>query len=180
MTENTLTAAGLRDQYACYSYERLNALFPEPRSVLEVLENTEGPWETVPAEDRLWAVLRGGLISDRILRLFAADCAERAIAGVSNPDPASLKAVQVARRFAEGRAGVEELATAARSAAFSAALSAESAARSAESAARSAARSAAESAARSAAFSALSAESKQQVETLIALIKDETPTQETP
>ena len=99
-----------------------------------------------------------GKLTDEVLRLFAADCAERALlrerAAGRKPHPDSWKAVACARLFATGKVTQEEL-SAAESAAESAAWSAaESAARSAaESAARSAAWSAAESAARSAAWS---------------------------
>ena len=117
--------------------------------------------------------------TERTARLFAADCAERALKaeqGVGRePDARSWAAMQAARDYAEGRlsdkarSAAESAAwsvawSAARSAAESAAWSvawsvAESAARSAArsvawSAARSAAESAAESAARSVAWSA--------------------------
>jgi hypothetical protein len=115
---------------------------------------------------------------ERLCRLFAADCAARALPAFARVCPEDRRphdAVRVARRRAEGRSSPEEWSaaenaaeSAARSAAWSAAESAarsaawsaaESAARSAarsaaESAAWSAARSAAESAARSAAWSA--------------------------
>jgi len=67
--------------------------------------------------------------NDRTARLFAADCAETALALASSPDPRSVEAVRVARLFAEGEASLAEL-DAARDAAWSAAWSAaESAAR---------------------------------------------------
>ncbi|HUW15387.1 MAG TPA: hypothetical protein VM537_37095 [Anaerolineae bacterium] len=76
-------------------------------------------------------------------RLWAADCAERALARVGNPDPRSVAAVWVTRAVAYGLAD--------RAAAWSAASAAESAARSAAESTESAAWSAVWSAAWSAA-----------------------------
>jgi hypothetical protein len=104
-------------------------------------------------------------INDVTLRLFACDCAERANSNYRT----NLETIEVARRYAHGKATDEELSAAASaarrwysaasgaaSAAWSAAWSAATprAANAAWSAARSAAWSAAESAARSAAESA--------------------------
>ena len=50
--------------------------------------------------------------NDRTLRLFACDCAERALKLVQNPDPCSVAAIEVARRFADGKAIEKELAAA--------------------------------------------------------------------
>jgi hypothetical protein len=54
-------------------------------------------------------VRRVDALNDRTLRLFAADCAERALAHVESPDSRSLAAVQAARGFAEGRISRVEL-----------------------------------------------------------------------
>jgi hypothetical protein len=72
--------------------------------------------EHIPVDDRLWVALHRKILSDRILRLFACDCAERALqrerdAG-REPDPRSWNAVAVARRYAAGEATDEELADA--------------------------------------------------------------------
>ena len=120
----TITLKSLIERRACYSRERLEALFDRPYTPLEVLTNMEGPWADVPDGDRLWAVLHKGVIDDRTLRLFACDCAERALererkAG-RKPHADSWKAIEVARRFADGKATTKEL-EAARSAAYAAA-----------------------------------------------------------
>ena len=47
--------------------------------------------------------------NDRILRLFACDCAERVLSHAPNPDPRSINAIIVARRFANGEATAAEL-----------------------------------------------------------------------
>ena len=85
--------------------------------------------------------------NERTARLFACDCAERALKKYGkNPDPRSLEAVQVARRFSNGKATRRELNAArdaawaaARDAAWDAAGAARAAARDAAGAARDAA-----------------------------------------
>ena len=57
-------------------------------------------------------VRRVDTLNDRTLRLFAADCAERPLARAGEPDVRSVEAVRVARLFARGEAGREEMAAA--------------------------------------------------------------------
>lgn len=126
--------------------------------------------EEVPANDRLWAVLREEFIDAPVLHEFACRCAEEALRFVDKPDPRSLAAIETKRRWLRGEATDEELA-AAWSAAWCAAWSA------AESAARCAAESAAESAAWSASWSASrsaarSAANEGHIKLLIDLIKE--------
>lgn len=66
----------------------------------------------IPAEDRLWAVLRAEFIPDRILHEFACRCAEDALSRIDNPDPRSINAIAVKRRWIAGEATDEELAAA--------------------------------------------------------------------
>jgi hypothetical protein len=66
--------------------------------------------------DLLWLLLDESLMTPRQLRLFACDCAARALrcearAG-RKPDPRSLAAVRVARRYANGKATAEDLSAA--------------------------------------------------------------------
>ena len=61
--------------------------------------------------------------NDRIARLFACDCAERALTHDTGPDQRSVNAIAVARKFANGEATDDELA-AARDAAWAAACAA--------------------------------------------------------
>lgn len=58
--------------------------------------------------------------NEQTARLFACDCADRALARIKKPDQRSVDAVAVARRFAVGEATKEEL-TAARDEAWAAA-----------------------------------------------------------
>lgn len=147
--------------------------------------------ENVPVEDRFWVVLGDEFIDPKTLRLFAVDCARRALARIENPDPRSITACDVAERYAHGQATQEEIdearadawnaardATrdAARNAgwdvvyALDAALDAALAA--AWNAARNAARNAALGAAWGAALAAAGdAERKKQISTLIKLLE---------
>jgi len=50
--------------------------------------------------------------NDKTLRLFACWCARNALALIEKPDPRSVDAVDVAEKFANGKATVEELAAA--------------------------------------------------------------------
>ena len=77
------------------------------------------------------------------LRLFACDVAEDALSLVASPDPRSVSAIEVARRFAAGGATDDELAAAWAAAWAAARAAAWDAARAARAAARDAARAAA-------------------------------------
>jgi hypothetical protein len=69
----------------------------------------------IPIEDRLWAIINSWM-DDRQCRLFAADCAERALvrerAAGREPDERSWEAIRVSRAYARGDATEEELAAA--------------------------------------------------------------------
>jgi len=92
-----------------YTEERIRALWGDRESLtaLDILDLR------IPAEDRLWAVLREDVIDARTLRRFACACAWRALvrerAAGREPDPRSWRAVEVARRYADRRATSEEL-----------------------------------------------------------------------
>lgn len=112
-----ITLELVRDEWnACYPASRLAALYDRPRTPLEVLTRDDGEWATVPANDRLWTVLREGVLPDRTLRLFACECATRALnrerAAGREPDARSWIAIDVARRHADGQASDDELAAA--------------------------------------------------------------------
>ena len=66
----------------------------------------------IPAEDRLWAVLREEFIPTHILHEIACRCAEDALSRIDNPDPRSINAIAVKRRWIAGEATDEELAAA--------------------------------------------------------------------
>ena len=106
--------------------------------------------DAISAEGKLQLVLREELIPAPILHEFACVCAEYALTLIDNPDPRSIKAVEVKRAWMRGEATDEALA-AARDAAYSAAYSAD---RYADWAAREAARATARATARAAAWHA--------------------------
>ena len=66
----------------------------------------------VREEDRLWSVLREEFIPAPILHEFACVCAEYALTLIDNPDPRSIKAVEVKRAWMRGEATDGELDTA--------------------------------------------------------------------
>ena len=160
----------------CYNRKKVENLWDGKDSLsfvdvseLDVLES-----------DKIWAGVNC-YMDDKQRRLFAVRCARQALALVTNPHYDSVTACDVAERFANGEATLDEL-SAARDAAMSAAMSAEfaesaawpsdwsatsaancDARSSAEFAASYAARSAARSAARFARSSAMDAERAQQV-----------------
>ena len=128
--------------------ERMKAYFDKfggRVSALDILNLND-----ISAEDRLQSVWREEFIPAPILHEFACVCAEYALTLIDNPDPRSIKAVEVKRAWMRGEATDEALA-AARDAAYSAAYSAD---RYADWAAREAARAAARTAARATARAA--------------------------
>lgn len=98
----------------CYLYD------PEKKALMESIAQRREHWsamdilelENIPAADRLWAVLREELIDAPILHEFACRCAERALIRIENPDPRSLRAIEVKRAWLRGKATDEELAAA--------------------------------------------------------------------
>ena len=99
----------------------------------------------IPAEDRLWAVLREEFIPAPMLHACACRCAEDALSRIDNPDPRSINAIVVKRRWIAGEATDEELA-AAEAAAWVARTSAQDAAEAAAWVARTSAQDAVEAA----------------------------------
>lgn len=86
----------------------------------------------IPAEDRLWAVLREEFIPAPILHACACRCAEDVLSRMDNPDPRSIHAIAVKRRWIAGEATDEELAAAGADADAAARVAAEADARAEE------------------------------------------------
>lgn len=136
---------------------------PGKRELMDSIAARRGRWsaldilalDEIPPADRLWAVLREELIDAPLLHEFACRCAERALRRVENPDPRSMRAIEVKRAWLRGEATDEEL-VAAEAAAWAAAEAAAGAAAwtAAEGAAWDAARYAAQAAALDAAEAA--------------------------
>ena len=90
--------------------ERIKAYFDRfggRMSALDILN-----LDDVSAEDKLWSVLREEFIPAPILHEFACVCAEYALTLIDNPDPRSIKAVEVKRAWMRGEATDGELDTA--------------------------------------------------------------------
>ena len=133
--------------------ERIEAYFDRfggKMSALDILNLAD-----VSAEDKLWSVLREEFIPAPILHEFACICAECALTLIDNPDPRSIKAIEIKRAWMRGEATDEERADAYDDACDAA----WNAARAAWDAARDAARDAGVCAARAAARAAASAAS---------------------
>jgi hypothetical protein len=63
----------------------------------------------VSAKDILWLLLREEFLSEKDLRLFAVWCAREALKLIENPDKRSIKACNIAERYANGEATKEDL-----------------------------------------------------------------------
>ena len=85
---------------------------PAEMTALDVLRH-----DAATPADRIWCVIRTGVLSERTLRMFAAWCARTAIdaerAAGREPDVRSWHAVEVAERYAVGKATDDELRAAA-------------------------------------------------------------------
>ena len=91
-----------------YTPKRLSELFAgrESMTALDALELN------IPAEDKLWAVLRTEAIDESILHEFACRCAEEALKLVANPDPRSIAAIEAKRKWSCGQITKSELSAA--------------------------------------------------------------------
>jgi hypothetical protein len=72
----------------------------------------------IPAKDILWLLLRKEFLSVKDLKLFAVWCAREVLKLIENPDERSVKACNVAERYANGEATKEELLDARDAAAY--------------------------------------------------------------
>jgi len=66
----------------------------------------------IPAEDKLWIVLREEMLDANILHEFACRCAEEALKLIYNPDPRSIAAIEAKRAWLRGEITDNELAIA--------------------------------------------------------------------
>ena len=112
----TFKPCWLCDEEGCQKLQEIGSRKAE-WTAIDVLNLNE-----VSKEERLWAVLRKEFIDAKILHEFACRCAERALSWIANPDPQSIKAIAVKRKWIAGKATDKELSAAER-AAYSAACS---------------------------------------------------------
>jgi hypothetical protein len=102
---NPITREYLHSRDVCDSDKEIAELVPpEGLTPLQVCDD-----ERVPAEDRLWVLLHTDFLPERTMRLLACDWADRALSLVGSPDPRSVAALEVARRYARGETTREEL-----------------------------------------------------------------------
>ena len=103
-----ITVDDIMDLRPCeeYSRERVAELWGDA----DALTLTQICDLDIPTMDRIWAMCQ--LLPDREARLFACDCAARALSLVDNPDFRSMEAVTVARRYSNGEATEAELVSA--------------------------------------------------------------------
>ena len=103
----------------CYSEEQIIDIIGDKKEMtaLEVLDLD------IPAEDRLWAVLREEFIDASILHEFACRCAEEALKLVYKPEPQIVAVIEAKRKWIRGEIFESEL-TAARDAAWNTARNA--------------------------------------------------------
>jgi len=77
-------------------------------TIVQIIQEI-GPKYAIPPKDLIWTALRKDFFTPRALRLLACKFATRALSRVANPDPRSVRAVEVARRYAVGMATDAEL-----------------------------------------------------------------------
>ena len=96
----------------CYDRETINKLFAGKKWMLPT---TVLKLDTVSYGDKLWLLCRSDFLDDKRWRLFACDCAERALPLFEKVYPEDIrprKSIETARLFANGDATREELAAA--------------------------------------------------------------------
>ena len=109
MILKTATVDDLLSWNPCYEEAHIRALAGGRTefTALDVLQHPD-----INAQDKLWVILRPHLLDDRTLRLFACNCAERALCLFEREYPDDTRprnAIEVARRFADGAATSAEL-----------------------------------------------------------------------
>jgi hypothetical protein len=123
-----ITLELVRDTWrACYSANRLAALYDRPHTPLEVLTRKDGAWSDVPDKDRVWTVVR--TLSHKQQVTFACWCARQVLK--NNNDPRVLAAIEAAEGFVAGTHTIEQCRAAyaaAGAAAYAAARAADAAA----------------------------------------------------
>lgn len=96
----------IRSFHPCYDPSEMDIPDNETLPVLEWVEKYRG---VVPAKDIVWLLCRNEFMSVRDLRLFAVWCTREALKLIEHPDARSIEACNVAERFANGDATMEEM-----------------------------------------------------------------------
>jgi hypothetical protein len=91
-----------------WSEERVREAVPKRITLIEFLRS-----EHISPEDRLWVTLHDELLSDRLMRLFACDVADRILQRErdigTDIHPCIPKSIAVSRQYAVGNATLDEL-----------------------------------------------------------------------
>ena len=103
MEHKTLTWSDFDQHKPCYSPSESYGEWSG--TILDLLRR-----EDIPAEDRIWAATRPGILDDKTLRLLACKCVREVWHLLT--DERSRRAVEVAEKYAVGEATDEELAAA--------------------------------------------------------------------
>jgi hypothetical protein len=107
-----ITVDHIMSREPCVEYpkSRVQELIGDGKTPVEILKLP------ISTEDKLKFVLHNDILSQRILRLFACMCAERALERERNlgrePHPDSWRAIEIARKYANGNATDLDLNTA--------------------------------------------------------------------
>jgi hypothetical protein len=110
----TISNAIIRKFKPCYDPSKF---IKDETEELTVKEWVNKYRKVIPAKDIFWLLLRKEFISEKDLRLFAVWCAREALKLIENPDERSVNACNVAEKYANGEATMDEL-LAARDAAY--------------------------------------------------------------
>ena len=94
----TITAKWNRKHGACYTDERLAALYDRPMTLLEVLTRCDGKWRMVSTVDRIWVFTMPGAVPKRIVREWMARILERLAAKKLLTDPRFLAVIPALRK----------------------------------------------------------------------------------
>jgi len=106
----TITRQKLLDVRACYDPAKVGLTDGMELTPVEFIDQFRD--EVREPDDIQWALVRNEYMDDRELRLFAVWCARKALKLIDDPDPRSVAACDVAERYADGKATLEELKSA--------------------------------------------------------------------
>ena len=100
----------IRRFHPCYDPSELGSKESEYLPIVEVVEKYRDKCRN--KMDIIWLLCRKEFMTEKDMRLFAVWCAREALKLLENPDQRSIDACDVAERFANGEATIEELAAA--------------------------------------------------------------------
>jgi hypothetical protein len=110
----TISNKIIREFKPCYDPSKF---IKDENEELAVKEWVNKYRKVIPTKDIFWLLLRKEFMSEKDLRLFAIWCAREALKLVENPDESIVDACNVAEKYANGEATMDEL-LAARDAAY--------------------------------------------------------------